>query len=706
MRPSASVIQLLRVLDANPSALGSLLEDREAGPFEVDRDRLVGAIPSHTFPSILRRLLSAEAQAHGLPQFGILVPGNTAAADGGEDGRIEWTDGPDRTTFLPARLCQFQLKTGPVFPGSAAREVVDRTGQVKPMIRSVLDQGGHYILLCTQAYTQQQIQNRKGSICTALRDAGMEIDEDRIGVRAAEQLGHWINHYPSVAIWLNEQTGGKIVGSFRSWQQWRHRTEHETSPWVEDVRLPALQGHLRHTIAQTCGVIRIVGPSGIGKSRLALEALAPSFETDPYSVSDLVMYVDFAEVASEEINRVVQSLVDNRQRAVTVVDNCPHESHRILAGIAQQSASRVSLITMDYETPEDMQAGVLVETGPQEVWFRLPDAPSAVVEKVIETACPGLPSEDFRRLARFSHGNPGIARKVARAWMIERPVAHATDEDIAEDYVAGRQMGERDLLVRAARLLAAFRLVALDADENDVPDGLKEVASFGRRLTDDDLRSMYERMIDRGVARRRGRFVTIEPRAIALRLAARQWKEWGQERRRAVLGGDETSPAFKVNAAKQLALLNDTGLARGVVESVCGHGGPFDGRDGLLKPRHAEVLFYLAQVDSSSVAETIEQSLNKIANLHDIRDDVRRDLVWTLEKIAFDAGSFTIGARMLLRLALAENEHWGNNATGQFKALFPSSSATRRPMGMRGWNFSTRCVSPTSRDNSKYSLKH
>ena len=42
-----------------------------------------------------------------------------------------------------------------------------------------------------------------------------------------------------------------------------------------------------------------------------------------------------------------------------------------------------------------------------------------------------------------------------------------------------------------------------------------------------------------------------------------------------------------------------------------------------------------------------------------------------LEKIAFHPDSFEDGARLLLRLAVAENETCGNNATGQFKDLFP-----------------------------------
>ena len=53
-----------------------------------------------------------------------------------------------------------------------------------------------------------------------------------------------------------------------------------------------------------------------------------------------------------------------------------------------------------------------------------------------------------------------------------------------------------------------------------------------------------------------------------------------------------------------------------------------------------------------------------------IKDDIRRNYVWTLETLCFDGESFSHASKVLALLAVAENEDWGNNATGQFKQLF------------------------------------
>ena len=164
--------------------------------------------------------------------------------------------------------------------------------------------------------------------------------------------------------------------------------------------------------------------------------------------------------------------------------------------------------------------------------------------------------------------------------------------------------------------------------------------------------------------------MTLQPRPIALHLAKRKWPDWSPCQWEAILGGD-ASPDLKVGAAKQLALLNTTEVAQKVVKHICREGGSFDSIKGILQSGHTEVLSYLAEIDTSLVAEQIRRSLQHSRDLDMIRGKIRRHLVRALEKIAFHNGSFDEGAHLLLRLALAENEAYDNNATGLFVRLFP-----------------------------------
>ena len=682
--PSAALTSLLVLLRDNPNALQTLLRDDPSGiqtlqqeeaptmplapalPFEVTGDH-AAALSERTLPQLLRLLLSAEAHTHRLPADGIHVSSNIHAADGGEDGRIEWTKGPGRTPFLPARLCQFQLKAGQIAPARARSEVLTSTGAVKPMVRSVLEKGGRYIILCAHAYTQMGIEARESRIREALRGAGLDIDDAQVDFRDAGQIASWVNHHPSVAHWILERVQPSLLGLFRSWNHWDGRADY--THWVEDERLDEIVDFLRERvkIAEPQSVGRLVGLAGVGKSRLALQAFRPTTTGDSASdrLHSLVLYADEAETAPGDINTAVQDLADSGTRAIIVVDRCAPETHHTLSQMVMRSSSRLSLLTLDDEIPPNTLG---------KTTLTVPEAPASVTEAIVNQAGPGLRTEDQHRLVRFSQGFPGIAVLVAQAWLQSTPLADATDDHLVDTYILGRSPREPDLLLKAAKLLAAFGLVGID---RPVDGQLDRIANLGRNITADDLRACAKQLAARGVARQRGRYVSIEPRPVAMNLAARQWKEWGRDTWDRVLT-DSTLPAMfaddlsmNIQAAKQLALLNTLSISREVVKEVCRYGGLFDGLDGLLAPGRAGVLSSLVEVDTRMIADQIERSLTDVEDLSRVAGDARRFLVWALEKAAFNSETFEEGAHLLLRLAAAENETASNNAAGQFAALFP-----------------------------------
>ena len=672
VRPAAAVVQLLRLLEANPDMLATLagretrpLTAPESGPFTVTGEH-IAALSEPALPELLRRLLSVEAQEHDIPASAIHVASPIYTPDGGEDGRIEWTEGPNRTPFLPGRLCQLQLKAGKITPAKARQDVLTRNGEVKPMVRSVLEAGGHYIMLCAQPHVQRQIEARKTAILDAIRSAGLTILENQIDFRDADQIAHWVNRHAPVATWVREKTQPGLLGPFRSWSHWAGRPEHDASPWIDDERLLSLRGDLRESIAEPRSVVRVVGLSGVGKTRLVLEAVGPLDREPPlHDLSAHVLYAVEPEVGAARLNETVQSLADDGRRAIVVVDECPPETHRSLCNMVQCGSSRLSLLTVDHE----------VATGAQDQsTFHVPEAPHSVTKAIIDRT-PLIPNhEDQLRLARFCKGFPKVAVQIAQAWTRSDPVARATDDDLVDALVLGRRPRDRALVLKSATLLATFGLVYPDPPASDslrkpVVGQLTEIARLGN-LAESDLRCALADLRRRAVAQSRGRAVLLQPRPIAMALAERQWQEWSPAQWDDVLAG-HTPPYLKRMAAEQLALINTTQIAHEITRHVCRVRGPLDGFTRLSVTSHANILSSLAGVDPAIVAELIERLLDDVPNPKAIVGELRRHLVWALEKIAFDPRTFKDGARLLLRLAAGENESISNNATGQFTALFP-----------------------------------
>jgi putative zinc finger/helix-turn-helix YgiT family protein len=299
IKPAASTANLLRMLDAHPAALATLtgkklppIESDGTKPFEVTGQH-VAALRERKLVSLIRRLLAAEAQSGNLPMDGIHVSAVITAPDGGEDAKIEWADGPERTKFIPARYTQFQLKASDLSPAEAGAEVLTAKGDVKPMVRVAFESGGTYILACGHSYTNSKIVARAAAVRKSLADAGLKLSVDQIQFRDADQIALWVNSHPPVAAWLLEQTQPGLVGVFRDWSHWSGR--YDSIPWILDARLEPLRTKLRNLVTEPRGVARIVGLSGYGKSRLAHEALGPTEEEEKSAVrlSDLVLYAVF-----------------------------------------------------------------------------------------------------------------------------------------------------------------------------------------------------------------------------------------------------------------------------------------------------------------------------------------------------------------------------------------------------------------------------
>ena len=648
--PSAATTVLLRLVDGNPGLLRDRAAPSRPSPFEVTAEDITGL--SADLPNLLRRLLHAEARTSNLPGARIHVSGNTSAPDGGEDGRICWEGGPEETPFLPSRFCQFQVKGGKVTLSSARKEVQRDSGEIKPMVKAALAEGGHYVLLCSHQYAQKDIQARENGIREVVQRSGLAVQDDRILFQDASQIAAWVNTHPAVAVWVLERTRPGLVDSFGSWSNWRDRFEHFRSPWVADERLSMVQESCVRA-RQPQAVVRLVGLSGIGKSRLVLEALGP----ENLKLQDLVLYTVESETQIASITKTMQSLALAGVRAIVVVDECTPKSHRILAHLVQHKNSSLALISIDDEVPDRLR--------PDEQL--IDEAPPAVIGGILKAIEPSPYLVDKHRLARFAHGFPQVAVQLAASWEknLEMPPTH---RDFVDEFVLGRDPQERDLRLRSAALLASVGRIGIDPT---VGAQRRAVADLGRNIDERDLYACAQRLLARGVGRRRGRYVTIEPRPFALNLAERQWREeWKPEDWDLVLAGPIPAD-LQIAAARNLVLLNTGPTARQVARHVLRPGGLFDAPDALLAPQHMRILKALAEIDPKAVVDRVDSVLTRIEDLSNVTGDVRRSLVEAANRIAFDPDTFANGAKLLLRLGVAENETWANNATGCFASLFP-----------------------------------
>ena len=433
----------------------------------------------------------------------------------------------------------------------------------------------------------------------------------------------------------------------------------------------------------------VVGLSGVGKSRLCLEALGGADDDTAAKrpLRDLVMYAVQSEVPDQALHAIVGRLADSGTRAVVVVDDCDPQSHDDLARLVRRAGSGVSLVTIDDEIPSHLGTELI----------RIAEAAVSVVEAIVEHVAGTLPPLDRQRLARISAGFPEIAIRIGGDPGATQLVDPRPDQ-LVESFVVGRAPQGADRLLRSATLLSAFRLVRMDpvntgwldpSQAQTTEDYLAPIAALGRHLSWEDLYTATQRLVKRGVFKRRGGLGAIQPRPIAIRLAERQWREWDRGKWDQVLSGS-LGPGLTRVAAERLAHLNGTEIAARVVKHVCREGGPCD--TGTVDNNRAEVLACLAEVDAEVVAEYIDHFLDGHPDPSRLGDNVRDCLLHALGKIAFPAATFTVGARLMLRLLDVKDGTDSEYLSRPFTTLFSTISGATEADGNRRLRFLDEAV--------------
>ena len=112
-------------------------------------------------------------------------------------------------------------------------------------------------------------------------------------------------------------------------------------------------------------------------------------------------------------------------------------------------------------------------------------------------------------------------------------------------------------------------------------------------------------------------------------------------------------------------------ISKKLVQDLLGPDGPYKGADWLTTKDGARFFFSLSLASPDGAVATLERTIGKMSRgkLHEFTAG-RRDVIRTLEGTALYPDLFRPSARLLLKLADAENETWSNNATGVFTALF------------------------------------
>ncbi|WP_426387646.1 hypothetical protein [Sphingobium sp. R-21] len=614
------------------------------GPFSISKD-LVRQLDDVALRSLLGKLLEAEAASRGVPMAAIDLGGNQNAPDGGIDAALSWQDGPKPVGWLPRRMTYYQCKAQ-ALPPAAVEAEMRPSGSPRPIFARLAREGGAYVIFSTDDIGTNGIDARLARMRAAIADVG---DSDRIHLDflGADRIARWVNQHLGVAMWLLAAVG-RPLGGWRPCGDWSAPGSSAFPYVIDETARAAVGGQegdvrtaitaIRGALASPGGTVRLVGLSGMGKTRLA-EAL---FDTRVHGGKALAaatsIYGDTGLDLDVGAALVAEQLAMSGIEAVLVADNCSGRTHAQLAEIVRRKGSRTSLITIDYDIGDDQPTDTLV--------VKLDPNSEGVVLSLIEQRFPKLSESDRLHLARFSGGNARIALKVAERSTDGADLSKLGDAELLDRlFQTGREAADAAVrrVADAAALVYAFQVAPGDRQRTAEHPALARLAGINA----DTFYRYVGTLLDWGIVQQRGIQRAVMPPPLANRLARPVIRRSDPS---ALLDAFASHPRLMASFARRLGQLHDEPKAVELARRLMGANG-WLGLPAAFDADQQRAFRNLAPAAPEAALAAIERALSDDAKALDHDRSEYADL---LAHISYDNALFARAMTAMLPLALAE----------------------------------------------------
>ena len=410
--------------------------------------------------------------------------------------------------------------------------------------------------------------------------------------------------------------------------------------------------------------IRLIGLSGLGKTRIVIEAFR-----EPQDIRLSYLYCDAYLDDFSSIQTAVEKINNDKEKAYIVIDNCSEEQLNKIILLKNRIQCQLPLLTI-FNQPEEVESDKCF-------YIRVPKSMDDIVEKILDKEAKKINKESLPVIKEFSGGIPLMAKLLVKSINEgEEFIGRLGDVDLLSKILnTAKESNERKIL----RSCSIFDYIGI---EGDAREHLKFIAT-NKNITpvegiDSVIISEFDSVINkfskREIFERKGRLISIRPKTLALFLATEWFELCSQERLENLFDNIQNHDHSKVlieSLCKQIQFLGYNDNAKNLFNKLLAYNGPFDNAKVVNTELGSRLFRSFVEVNPIAVADNLYRLFGSITADELVKvEEGRRNLVWTLEKLCFDKTTFEKGSKLMMSFAVAENETWSNNATAEFIRLF------------------------------------
>ena len=591
--------------------------------------------------------------------------GHQNTTDGGIDVRVALDFGTING-FIPRLACGFQVKAENFAPSDIKKEMRPG-GKLRESIRALGGREGAYVIVSSKSSVSDLgLETRRRAMKDALADEP-GVRDLLVDFYDQQRLASWVNQHPGLITWTRSRVGCPIAG-WRPFEDWSSSPTADDSLYILDdgVRLLEANQHskelkveegidrLRSILRKSRGIVRLIGLSGVGKTRLVQALFDERLGNSPLS-RHLAIYTDIGENPNPAPREMLDKLQNLDQKCVLIVDNCGAELHRRLAGRLPEDSS-ISLITIEYDIDDEEAENTEV--------FKLEPASKEVIEKVLKPRFLNLIEPEVRTIADFAEGNFRIALALAHTSKTGQSLANLKDKELFNRLFKQKNENNPPLLqaAKVCSLVYSFNFETLTGKEAELPL-LAPLA--GQTVV--EFSSHVAELKRRQLVQARSKWRALLPHALAHRLAKQAFEDIPIAHLMTFI--DAATERLLKSFSRRLGCLHDCSSAQRIVNEWLADGGLLFPVEQLNKLGMV-LLDNVAPVDPEAVLRSIERAAETQLNFCEANSNAD-GLVRILRLIAYEPLLFSRANKLLVRFAsFKTTSRNSGDAVNIFKSLF------------------------------------
>lgn len=618
---------------------------------------------------LIARLCKAELRCRGIGTTPVTWGGDQRAKDGGVDVRVDILPAAGVSGYVPREATAYQVKAEKFGPAKIPDEMAPK-GEVRPAIVELSKNSGAYIIVSTvDNCSDSALKSRKQAMSKCLEEHGL-TENIKLDFYDSRRIADWAGNHPGVLVWLRDVLRRPIQG-WKPYGPWAYQEVSIDDEYLLDDKIKVFVPNtdeaisvidalkrLRTELSTPRTSARIVGLSGVGKTRL-VQALF-DIRIEPSSALDRenVLYTDLSDDPQPQPTAMLEALIQDESNCVVVIDNCGQNVHAKLTEIVQGPESKIRLVTIEYDIREDLPTGTAC--------YRLEGSSDEVIAKLLKRHYQMLSDLDVHKIVEFSAGNARVAFALASTSSMKGQLAQLRDDELFRRLFIQRQ-SESDELLRCAK--AASLVYSFDAEDDSETSELAVLAAVADVSITALLRNVTE-LKRRGLIQARGKWRAVLPHAIANRLAMRCLEDFSPQllvKKLISAAPERVARSF----SRRLGYLHESEVAAAIVSEWLKPRGLL-GDPARLNELKWQMLENIAPVNESAALDTL---LRATANeeLISPSNEKRAEFTRLLRSLAYEADLFEKAVSALLKFALAEPEEGSSNSGRKIlKSLFVS----------------------------------